>query len=111
MRYWISLLLFVTTAVLAADIREIEVPSDSEAKYALLGKRVDALSNVILLTVRVGSDGTRYEMRQFNCQEQKFKYLGKGRTLEDLERYPAEQKLTLIFPSTPTYDLFLVACK
>lgn len=60
------------------------VPSDSKATYTVLDRDTTGNERTIT-TKRVGSSGTSYSRRLYNCADRTVKYLGSGETLEQMK--------------------------
>jgi hypothetical protein len=82
-RLVIAIALLVTSAVARSAETPLTVPTDAKAKYSILeigGK----FPNRTIVTKRVGSSGTGYSKRLYNCSNNTVKYLGTGDTLADM---------------------------
>ena len=67
----------------AAVAASLSVSSDSKATYTVLDRDTSGNERSIT-TKRVGSSGTSYSRRLYNCAERTVKYLGSGETLEQM---------------------------
>lgn len=62
----------------------LHVPSDPKAAYTILARDTSGNERTIT-TKRVGSSGTSYSRRLYNCADRTVKYLGSGETLEQMK--------------------------
>lgn len=74
----------------------INVPSDPKGVFTVLdiGKKGDL---VTITTKRVGSSGTAYSQRAYDCNMRKVMYLGSGETLEQMKSSKPDDHLSPIF--------------
>jgi hypothetical protein len=97
-----------------AAAREIplSVPSDS-AQYFVLDKIINGNERIIV-TKRVGSSGTSYSKRLYNCDYQTVKYLGDGDSMAEMESSAAifaNQDMASIVENSIAYYVGIEACK
>jgi hypothetical protein len=80
-----ALFALASLAPVAVAENAINIPTDTEAKWAILSvtKRSDGLVEVI--SRRVGSSVTNYSKRLVDCANSRFMYLGSGDTLEKMK--------------------------
>ncbi len=76
-------LLCSTITPLAFGDTSLYVPSDSKATFTVL-ERSGSGNERTITTKRVGSSGTSYSRRLYNCADRTVKYLGSGETLEQM---------------------------
>lgn len=67
-----------------SEAATLHVPSDPKATYTILARDTSGNERTIT-TKRVGSSGTSYSRRLYNCADRTVKYLGSGETLEQME--------------------------
>jgi hypothetical protein len=79
--YLLSLLLAVTVVV--AGEKELRVPSDPNARFTILEVGGE-YPNRTIVTRRIGSSGTSYSKRLYNCDADQVKYLGSGDSLAEM---------------------------
>lgn len=75
--------LFVASMAAHSAETPLIVPTDAKAQYTILeigGK----FPNRTIVTKRVGSSGTSYSKRLYNCSNNTVKYLGTGDTLAEM---------------------------
>jgi len=63
----------------------LSIPSDSGASYYVI-KKEGSKDMPILITKRIGSSGTTYAKRIFDCQNKTTKYLGDGDSIAAMNR-------------------------
>lgn len=77
-----SVLSFSFTSAKAAEL--VAVPTDPSARYSIvvqdvgLGRRA-----LMVISKRDGSSGTSYSIREVNCLNGTFRYMGEGDTLSE----------------------------
>ena len=64
----------------AARAQPIPVPSDSKARYTALQVTPKPGGTVEILSRRVGPSGTSFALREVDCRNDRFRYLGEGDT-------------------------------
>ncbi|TXD43108.1 hypothetical protein TR80_009645 [Xanthomonas campestris] len=102
-------LLFASIAVHANE-KPLTVPTDAKAQYAILevgGK----FPNRTIITKRVGSSGTSYSKRLYNCSNNTVKYLGTGDTLSDMARSKPDPNMGPIVAQSIADYVGREACK
>lgn len=89
---------------------EFSVPSDSAARYYVVdeGGTKDMPS---IITKRVGSSGTSYANRLFDCKNNKTKYLGSGDTMHEMHRSSPSPSMKPIVQSSIAYYTKKMACE
>lgn len=77
---------FLALALIPAvsQAANLHVPSDSKATYTILARDTSGKERTIT-TKRVGSSGTSFSRRLYNCADRTVKYLGTGETLEQMK--------------------------
>lgn len=75
---------------------DLHVPSDPKASFTVLdiGKKGDL---VTITTKRVGSSGTSYSQRAYDCKMRHVMYLGSGETLEQMKSSKPDDHMSSIF--------------
>lgn len=108
---YMTLLAFLISAgpVLAAETA-IQIPSDSSAKYFVLGKGGTGNERTIT-TKRVGSSGTGYSTRLYNCDQGTVKYLGTGDSIEAMAASQPDPSMSQVVPGSIAHYVGLEACK
>ena len=79
---------------LAAE-KAMTVPTDAKAKYTIL-ETGGKWPNRTIVTKRVGSSGTSYSKRLYNCSNNTVKYLGTGDTPAEMARSKPDPKMAPI---------------
>lgn len=87
----------------------LTVPSDAQAQYFILKKGGTAILPTIT-TKRIGSSGTSYSKRIYNCKDNTVKYLGTGDTLAEMNASAPEAKMYEIVDKSIAYYVGLQAC-
>lgn len=93
-----------------ASEKHLAIPTDAKAKYTILeigGKWPDRT----IVTKRVGSSGTSYSERIYNCSNNTVKYLGNGDTLTDMRRSNPDPKMAPIVQRSIADYVGRQACK
>jgi TPR repeat protein len=62
----------------------LNVSADRKANYYLISKSSLKNGNLIVTSRREGPSGTGFSKREINCQDNSFRYLGDGSTLEEM---------------------------
>lgn len=88
----------------------LSVPSDSKASYFVLEKSCTG-AQCTILTKRVGSSGTSYSKRLYDCSANVGRYLATGESLEALKDSPPEPNMSLIVEYSIKYYVGKAACK
>lgn len=105
---------FVAVIPIALHSAEfVDVPSDPTAVYAItvkdVGKGDDAL---LIISKRDGTSGTSYALREVNCVNQTFRYMGEGDTLEDaLNNVHDKDKMSGLVAGSISFHIVQAACK
>lgn len=105
----VLLALIISTPALAAET-QLSVPSDPKAQFFVLEKGGSGSQRTIV-TKRVGSSGTTYSKRLYNCADSTVKYLGTGDSLESMSKSPPDANMGPIVQGSIAYYVGLEACK
>ena len=98
----------LTPAVSAAA--SLYVPSDSKASYTVLSR--DASGNERTITTkRVGSSGTSFSRRLYNCADRTVKYLGSGETLDQMKASQPDPRMGSIVKGSIADYVGAEACR
>lgn len=89
--------------------RLISVPTDASARYYLL-KRSGTSTRPILVTKRVGSSGTSYSRREFDCAAHTFRYLGDGDSIEEMNASTPDAEMSPLVDGSISDYIGRVAC-
>ena len=101
--------LLVSSVALGAAI-PIRVPSDSNAEYYILEKQGSGSERTIT-TKRIGSSGTDFSSRLYNCAQGTVKYLGTGDSLEAMAASAPDPEMKPIAPGSIAHYVGLEACR
>ena len=101
---------FISLPVLADEV-PLNVPSDSSAQYFVLEKGGNSYVARTITTRRVGTSGTSYSKRLYNCEEKTVKYLGTGDSVPAMNASFADKKMSPISEKSIAYYVGLEACK
>ena len=102
-------LLTASAASFAAEKPQV-VPTDAKAKYTIL-EIGGQWPNRTIVTKRIGSSGTSYSKRIYNCSNNTVKYLGSGDTLADMAQSKPDPKMAPIVPQSIADYVGRQACK
>jgi hypothetical protein len=102
-------LLATAVAAQAAD-KPFKIPTDAKAKYWVL-EMGGQWPNRTIVTKRVGSSGTSYSKRLYDCANSTVKYLGSGDTLADMANSKPDKKMAPIVPESIADYVGRRACK
>jgi len=75
------------------------IPSDPGARYYVIGKE-GSIDMPILITKRIGSSGTSYSKRIFDCRNKTTKYLGDGDSIAEMNSSSPSPRMGDIFPQS-----------
>lgn len=108
----ILLILFLALAAANAAAAEIPltVPSDAGAQYFVLEKSGPNPERTIV-TRRIGSSGTTYSRRLYNCNDNTVKYLGTGDSIVAMNNSRPDPKMTPIVEGSIAYYVGRYACR
>lgn len=116
-----KLIVLSTMAILSlnlfADKNNEETPiviNSDTAKYFVLEKNMKVNNNKNLrsiVTKRVGSSGTTYSKRLYDCKNNTVKYLGTGDSIEAMNKSKEDEKMGAIFNGSIAYEVGLIICK
>ncbi|MBI2278187.1 MAG: hypothetical protein HYU74_12605 [Dechloromonas sp.] len=93
-----------------AEGSPLAVPSDASAKYWLMYKDTGKSPIRTIVTRRVGSSGTSWSRRQYNCADYTVRYLGTGDTREQMDKSKPDQKMTNVLPGAIADHIGREAC-
>jgi len=106
--------LLVALAIIApsafAAEKAMTVPTDAKAKYTIL-ETDGKWPNRTIVTKRVGSSGTSYSKRLYNCSNNTVKYLGTGDTSAEMARSKADPNMAPIVGQSIVDYVGRKACK
>jgi hypothetical protein len=77
----------------------LSIPSDPGVKYYVLNKE-GTKDMPILVTKRIGSSGTSYAKRIFDCKNKTTKYLGDGDTIAEMNNSSPSPSMGGIYPQS-----------
>ena len=101
--------LIVSSSAYSAE-KVLAVPTDAKATYAILeigGK----FPNRTIVTKRIGSSGTSYSKRIYNCSRKTVKYLGTGDNLAEMTSSTPDPNMSEIVPESTADYVGRQACK
>jgi hypothetical protein len=93
----------------AAEI-PISIPSDANASFFVLEKSGKGLERTIV-TKRIGSSGTSFSKRFYNCKDDTVKYIGTGDTIEAMNTSRPDLRMSSIVQGSIAYHVGIFACK
>lgn len=82
-------------------------------KYFVLEKNLKVNSNKDLrsiVTKRVGSSGTTYSKRLYDCKNNTVKYLGTGDSIDAMNKSKEDANMSPIFTGSIAYEVGLIIC-
>lgn len=94
----------------AAVEKALSVPSDSNAQFFVLEKGGSGNQRTIV-TKRVGSSGTSYSKRLYNCTDNTVKYIGSGDSLSAMAASRADPNMGPIVQGSIAYYVGIEACQ
>lgn len=94
----------------SGTVRPISVPSDPKAQYYILERGSNGSLRTIT-TKRVGTSGSSYSKRLYNCAQSTVKYLGTGDTLAEMNQSTPPGKMANIVSGSIAYYIGLEACR
>lgn len=110
MRVLLLACLAVIPAVALAQ--PIPVPSDSKARYTALQVTPKPGGMVEILSRRVGPSGTSFALREVDCRNDRFRYLGEGDTREEaLQRKDSPGPMADLFDGSISWHVSHFACR
>lgn len=103
---------FISVPVFGAEkyLSTLSIPSDAGARFFVLEKSGSPEARIIV-TKRVGSSGTSYSKRLYNCKYDNVKYLGSGSTLSAMETSQPDPDMASIVEGSIAYYVGIEACK
>jgi hypothetical protein len=107
-----GILLFLLSApALAAKPARIDVPSDPKAKYTAVDVTRVGDGKAEITTKRDGPSGTSYAKRLVDCRSMRFRYLGEGDTMEELNRSKPSPNMGPLVTGSISYHVSVYACR
>ena len=100
----------LTSPVAFAAERALSVPTDAKAKFTILETGGKWPIRTII-TKRVGSSGTTYSKRLYNCANNTVKYLGTGETPAEMDRSKPDPGMAPIVSQSIADYVGRQACK
>ncbi|HSI45113.1 MAG TPA: hypothetical protein VK950_02960 [Methylophilus sp.] len=110
MKYHLAFISLLISASAYAVEKPLGVPSDPKAQFFVLEKGGNGSERTIV-TKRVGSSGTSYSKRLYNCKNSTVKYLGTGDSLTEMTSSRADQNMGPIVEGSIAYYVGVEACK
>lgn len=117
MKRLIVLSVFVILSVnMFADINNEGTPitiNSDIAKYFVLEKNLKVNTNKNLrsiVTKRVGSSGTTYSKRLYDCKNNTVKYLGTGDSIDAMNKSKEDTNMSPIVTGSIAYEVGLIIC-
>lgn len=101
---------FLVCATATAEEKPFHVPSDPKARYFVLGKG-GHFEERIIVTKRVGSSGTSFSRRVYNCTTRMVKYLGSGDSIEAMNQSRPDPNMAPIVPGAIADYVGMEACR
>lgn len=99
----------VSTSAYAAEV-PLNIPSDPKAEFFVLEKEGSSAERTIV-TKRVGSSGSSYSKRLYNCHNNTVKYLGSGDSLSAMAASKPDPNMGPIVRGSIAYYVGREACK
>lgn len=101
----------ITPAVAASPLagKEFRIPSDMKARWGLIDIKQDP-SGSIIFTHRIGTSGTTYSIRQYDCASDKVRYVATGETIAEMRSSKADARMSDIQGHSIAYYLGRLAC-
>lgn len=91
--------------------KPFDVASDPNASYLLLKVERGTGGNIVATTRRYSSkSGASYSIREIDCANRLFRYLGSADTLAQAKRGPADEKMADLVPGSIADVTVSVAC-
>ena len=109
-RITIAIALAITDSPSLAAEKSIRIPTDAKAAYTIL-ETGGTWPDRTIVTKRVGSSGTTYSKRLYNCSNSTVKYLGTGDSLVEMARSKADPKMAPIVDQSIADFVGRNACK
>ncbi|VWX51815.1 hypothetical protein [Novosphingobium sp. 9U] len=99
------------TAPPAETGKPFDVASDPNASYLLLKVERGKGDNIVATTRRYSSkSGASYSIREIDCADRLFRYLGSADTLGQAKQGPADEKMADLVPGSIADVTVTVAC-
>lgn len=97
-------------ALSAAHAAEEPIKLDSEARYFVVEKGGTAAKPTLVLK-RVGSSGTSYTKRAFDCEARTAVLVASGKTLETMDKPKPEAEMRPLTKDSVTEQLWRHVCR
>ncbi len=101
----------LSAPALAADLVRVHVPTDPNARYTVVEVRKLGAGKAEITTKRDGPSGTSYARRLVDCPSKRFRYLGEGDTLEEMESSRPSPNMALLVAGSISYHVSRYACR
>ena len=109
-RFALLLILVSTSSSTFAAERPLVVPTDAKARYTIL-EIGGNYPNKTIVTRRVGSSGTTYSRRIYDCSTRMVKYLGSGDTVAEMNSSRPDPRMAPIVERSIADYVGREACK
>lgn len=96
-RFFLCAAMLTSSATVYSAETPLPVPTDANAMYTVL-EVGGSFPNRTIVTKRVGSSGTSFAKRQYNCANGTVRYLGDGDTLVEMARSKPSPSMAPIVP-------------
>jgi hypothetical protein len=100
------------TSVAVSDVRGdpgLVIPTDSKARYWIV-EQSGSVEEPILTTKRVGSSGTTFSRRVFDCSAKTFRYLAEGSTLAGMQSSQPDARKAPLVDGSISHYFWVHAC-
>ena len=96
----------------AQEFRAVSVPSDANARYKIAILAGFERSALAVVSQRQGPSGTSYAIREVNCINQTFRYMGEGNTLQDaMANIRDTDRMAALVTGSISYHIAQAACR
>jgi hypothetical protein len=103
------LCLIALPTMTSAAQKPLGIPSEPKAAYFVLEKSITG-NEATIVTKRVGSSGTSYSRRLYNCVDKTVKYIGSGDSIDAMNASAPDPKMSPIFERSIAYYVGIEAC-
>jgi len=103
-------LAFITAGAAVAEDTQFRIPTDAKAIYTVIERSGTGRIRTIV-TKREGPSGTSYSKRQYDCDQNTWKYLGTGDTMEAMGASKPEKSMTPALAGSIASFVGGVACR
>ena len=86
------------------------IPSDPKATYEVLEKTGKG-NRRLITTKRTGPSGTSYSKREYDCKTAKFRYIGTGDTLQEMQSSKPDSKMSIAVDESIASYIGGIACE